>query len=599
MNLTDEQRHVVTTDAKYVRCIAGPGSGKTTTMAERVRYLVRTKRVSPYYLCLITFTRSGATELKERVKKLMDGSGHNIGKAFMGTSHSLAVRILRQWGERIGYSENFTIYDEVDRKDIIKDIGKALGLKAKQITVIKCINSTVVDDPPDHNAMAIALEYHKRLRDNNAFDFDLLLFYANKLLREHQDIRAFYHNLFDYMIYDEFQDIAEEEYEMIRLIDPSNLMVVGDPNQELYAFRGTSNKFLLNRLPEDYPDIETMNLTLNFRSRKEIVDVANNLISHNPDQIEDPAMKAVRTGYGEIQFKEFPDKDHEAKEISDILNTCIFTDHKRGPVKYSSVAILFRTNRQSERIANALRERKIPCQVVNSSLKFYQRPEIKRFIQHLQVIHNPADNYAASRVVSENMDGVHLSEMQEKRIRKDLTVMEAASDYIPDKIHSLDLIRGLIKSRSLVTVLEIAEALESELGFARYYAALGLTTKAESINSLFAFLKDWQEQNPEDHTLRAFIEWYGMKTATDLIKKNLDAVQIMTAHMAKGREFPIVIIAGFSEGLMPLKSGTLEEERRLAYVAITRAEDELYITSPLQSFGMDVDRSRFLGEMMG
>lgn len=623
MELTPEQNKAVESSARYLRIIAPPGSGKTSTIVARIEHLIRVRRISPFHICAVSFTRSAATEMKKRLEGRLKGSGHRASKMFVGTSHSLCVKILRQWGSLIGFDENFTIYDEIDQRDIIKDICSALKLKAKVEDVVMAISNRLQELPdgdPRENADIVAGEYLTRLRENNAFDYDLLLLYAIKLLKERQEVRAYYHGLYQHMIYDEFQDIAGEEYALIRLIDPENLTVVGDPNQELYAFRGTSNQFLLNMLMATYADLETVVLTKNFRSKTLIIEAANRLIRNNPGQLSRDVMEADTAEEGTVRTWTWDDKEQEADFIATVIGSFLkgesaeagipgTKDFKkplpdsRPSLKPIDIAILFRTNRQAEKIAEALEKEKIPYQVINAALKFYQIPEVKRFIRHLQVIHNLKDNYAMRSILSDRLSKLELSRLESKRIENDLTFYEACSSHEPTGPDALTFfltsIRLKIKNGSLVTVLEIAEELENGLHFARQYAAEGRLTKAENIQKLFVYLKDWQEQFPDDHTLSAFVEWYGMKTAEDLVKKDLDAVQLMTVHQSKGREFPVIFLAGVCENLLPLKSGVLEEERRICFVAVTRAKDELYILSPLRNYGKPVDRSRFIGEMIG
>ena len=591
MPLTLEQKQAAESRADYLRIIAPPGSGKTTTMVSRIRHLTTVRGVSPYQVCAITFTRAAAEELRARLQRLGGPPGQVAAKGFIGTSHALCLKIIRQWGSAIGVQgEGISVYDEVDQRDIIKAICRELGVSGvKPRDVIKALASEVLASVDEREvsdeAWLVAREYVERLRENNAVDFDLLLVWALRILRMVPAARGYYQDLYRCVIYDEFQDIAEEEYELLLLLRPRMLSVVGDPNQELYGFRGTDSSFLRSRFVKDFPAAETVSLSVNFRSCKNIVDAAMRLMGDEATPMSSPHP-------GGMVLEDWGDDEYnEAARIAGKIKKYL-----KSGVAPRRIAVLFRTNRQASLAASVLESEGIEVFLVNSALRFLEFPEVRHFISILRAVHNPRDSYSVESALSQILSPVELAEAK-VRARSEGTSLYSV---VREAGEMLGPISTAVKNGDLVTVLEVAQAVEARFGVAKYFAKAGRTTKAKHVRMIPAFLASWQKVFESNHTLEAFVEWYAVRAASDLADAGADKVKVMTVHQAKGREFEVVFLGGLYEGSLPsAKAESLEEERRIAYVAVTRAEDVLHLSSPVTiNDGKVVTKSRFLTALL-
>ncbi|MDT3401813.1 ATP-dependent helicase [Mucilaginibacter terrae] len=617
-----------------VMIIAGAGSGKTRVVTYRVAHLIHTG-VDPFNILVLTFTNKAAKEMRERITKVVGGEAKNI---WMGTFHSVFAKILRVEATKIGYPSNFTIYDTDDSKSVLRAVLKELNLDDKLYAPnyvygrISAAKNNLVSWQEYQNNDQIQADdfsngrghlgkvyemYAQRCFKSGAMDFDDLLFQTNRLLKEHTDVLYKYQNKFKYLMVDEYQDTNFSQYLIVKKLAAinENLCVVGDDAQSIYAFRGANIQNILN-FEKDYPDLKVFKLEQNYRSTQNIVNVANSIISNNKEQLKKNVFSEKDHGDKIKVIRAYSDNE-EGKTIAE----AIMQDRSTKGMKWNDFAILYRTNAQSRSMEEGLRKLNIPYKIYGG-LSFYQRKEIKDLIAYFRLTFNPNDEEALKRVI--NYPKRAIGDTTVDRIilaagQNNITPWEVVKDparYIDGRSSaSVGTFSTLIQSFQVVA--QSMSAYDAALHIAQHSGLLkdlyedksveGLN-RYENIQELLNGIKEFSEREDiEDRGLDVFMQDVALLTNDDKDKNpNAETVSLMTIHASKGLEFPQVYVVGLEENLFPsqmsLNSRTdLEEERRLFYVAVTRAESKLtisYATSRFK-FGtlINCEPSRFLDEI--
>lgn len=620
--------------------IAGAGSGKTRVLTYRIAYMM-SKGIDPFNILSLTFTNKAAREMKERIASIVGAS--EAKNLWMGTFHSVFAKILRIEADRLGYPSNFTIYDTQDSDRLIASIIKEMNLdkdiyKYKQIRsrISSYKNSLITvkayfQNPEliEADAMArrprmgdVYKEYVERCFKAGAMDFDDLLLKTNELLTRYPDVLAKYQNRFKYILVDEYQDTNHSQYLIVRALSDKfqNICVVGDDAQSIYAFRGANINNILN-FQKDYDDVKVFRLEQNYRSTKNIVNAANSIIDKNQTKLEKIVWTANEEGAKIKVNRSLTDGDEGRFVASTIFETKM-QDH----VPNKDFAVLYRTNAQSRAIEDALRKREIKYRIYGG-LSFYQRKEIKDVLSYLRLVINPADEEALKRVINFPARGIGQTTVDKLVVAangygKPIFDVIKNLDKVDIKINSgtktkLENFATLIESYQVMNqhadVFELAEHVTKTSGLIREFNKDGTpegVARMENIEELLNGMKDFVEGQKEiaDATgsLAEFLEDVALATDLDNDKGDSDHVALMTIHLAKGLEFPYVFIVGLEEDLFPsaMSMNTrseLEEERRLFYVALTRAEKQAYLTYALSRYRwgklIDAEPSRFIEEI--
>ena len=604
--LNREQQQAVQHTEGPLLILAGAGSGKTKVLTVRIAYLLA-QGVNPYEILAITFTNKAAKEMKSRVEGLV---GDVANRIWLSTFHSFCAKFLRfELDNFLGYNSNFTIYDTSDSQVVIKAALKALNLDDKYYPVGAMISA--ISDAK--NKLMFASDYRKQARDfyqqkvadvyeyyerelrkNNALDFDDLLLVAVKLLQSNAAVLDKYSKRFRYVMIDEYQDTNHAQYLLAYLLSShwKNIAVVGDADQSIYAWRGADIQNILD-FEKDYPNCTSIKLEQNYRSTKIILDAANAVIDHNEGRPEKNLWTDKVEG-AKIQHFTAQSEHEEAAFIGDT----IVKKHDIHGVPYGDMAILYRTNAQSRVLEEALIKRALPYTMVGGT-KFYDRKEIKDVLAYLRVLYNPFDDLSLLRIINvpkRSIGATTVSKLQDYARENGTSLFMTLT-----QLHLVDTIKGKTKEKleefgilifTLVaemddkSVLDILEAILDRTG---YLAQLEESTdpqdqaRAENIGELLSVAKDFQDTNPTG-TIEDFLEQVALVNDVDSFEQEESKVTLMTLHAAKGLEFPIVFLGGLEEGLFPhsrtlMNPEEIEEERRLAYVGITRAEKELYISN--------------------
>ncbi|NNF74726.1 MAG: UvrD-helicase domain-containing protein [Flavobacteriaceae bacterium] len=620
--------------------IAGAGSGKTRVLTFKIAYLM-SQGIDPFNILALTFTNKAAREMKGRIAKIVGES--EAKNLWMGTFHSIFARILRYEADKLGYPSNFTIYDTQDSQRLVSSIIKELKLdkdvyKYKQIfSRISSYKNNLItvkayfQNPEliEADTMArrprmgdIYKEYVARCFKAGAMDFDDLLLKTNELLTRFPEVLARYQDRFRYILVDEYQDTNHSQYLIVRALADrfQNICVVGDDSQSIYAFRGANINNILN-FQRDYPDSEFFRLEQNYRSTKNIVNAANSVIDKNTMKLEKLVWTANDIGH-KIKVNRLMTDADEGRFVA----SSIFEEKMKQQLKNSDFAVLYRTNAQSRAIEDALRKRDVPYRIYGG-LSFYQRKEIKDVLSYLRLIINPADEEALKRVINFPTRGIGQTTIDK--------LIVAASAYDETIFNIMGRVDGLdininagtrTKLRDFVTMIEsfqvmnksknafeLAEHVVKVTGLIKEYNKDGTPegiTRMENIEELLNGMRDFVEGQREladvTGSLTEFLEDVALATDLDQDDQNLDRVALMTIHLAKGLEFPHVYIVGLEEDLFPsaMSMNTrseLEEERRLFYVALTRAEKQVYLTYALSRYRWgkltDAEPSRFIEEI--
>ncbi|MDX9932759.1 MAG: 3'-5' exonuclease [Bacteroidales bacterium] len=619
-NLNDVQRDAVTCTEGPVMVLAGAGSGKTRVLTYRVAYLIQSG-VQPYNILALTFTNKAAREMKERIFQLVgDAKAHAL---WMGTFHSIFARILKMESEKIGYPKDFTIYDTDDSKSVVKAIVREFQMDDKaynpgyvlnRISAAKMnlINPSQYKDDPEiqyQDKMAkkpliteIYAEYWNRCKRSSAMDFDDLLFNTNLLLHHYPEVLKKYQDRFEYILVDEYQDTNYAQYLILKRLAAlrENICVVGDDAQSIYGFRGANIQNILN-FNKDYPSLKTFKLEQNYRSTKTIVAAANSVIQNNQSQLH----KMVWTGNDEGEPISLIKASNDIDEALLIANS-IFHTRMTYHLKNSDFAVLYRTNAQSRSMEDALRKLNIPYRVYGG-MSFYKRKEVKDLIAYFRIVINPNDNEAFYRIVNYPARGignttlhkisVHASEQEVPvwAILQNIDIYH--HDFNASTIKRLkdfmELIRHyqqqLLTSTAweLATKIATGSGLVKELFEDRSPEGIARYENIESVlNGIRSFEDEYEQANDgEKPSLSDFLQMVSLLTTVDEAddKENTDRVSLMTVHAAKGLEFPYVFVAGLEENLFPSSmsmssKAEIEEERRLFYVAVTRAMQKLTLS---------------------
>ena len=604
--LNREQQQAVQHTEGPLLILAGAGSGKTKVLTVRIAYLLA-QGVNPYEILAITFTNKAAKEMKSRVEGLV---GDVANRIWLSTFHSFCAKFLRfELDNFLGYNSNFTIYDTSDSQVVIKAALKALNLDDKYYPVGAMISA--ISDAK--NKLMFASDYRKQARDfyqqkvadvyeyyerelrkNNALDFDDLLLVAVKLLQSNAAVLDKYSKRFKYVMIDEYQDTNHAQYLLAYLLSShwKNIAVVGDADQSIYAWRGADIQNILD-FEKDYPNCTSIKLEQNYRSTKIILDAANAVIDNNEGRPEKNLWTDKVEG-AKIQHFTAQSEHEEAAFIGDT----IVKKHDIHGVPYGDMAILYRTNAQSRVLEEALIKRALPYTMVGGT-KFYDRKEIKDVLAYLRVLYNPFDDLSLLRIINvpkRSIGATTVSKLQDYARENgtslfmtltQLHLVETIKGKTKEKLEEFGiLIFTLVAEMDDKSVLDILEAILDRTG---YLAQLEESTdpqdqaRAENIGELLSVAKDFQDTNPTG-TVEDFLEQVALVNDVDSFEQEESKVTLMTLHAAKGLEFPIVFLGGLEEGLFPhsrtlMNPEEIEEERRLAYVGITRAEKELYISN--------------------
>ena len=609
--LNDEQRKAVTTTEGPVLVIAGAGSGKTRVLTHRIAYLIGVKGVFPARILAVTFTNKAANEMKERIISLLSEEPRDL---WMGTFHSICVRILRKHADKIGYSRNFVIYDRGDQESLVKQIARDFrDLAERPGSLVNRISrmKTGLSQELDERILRIYERYQQELKRCDAMDFDDLLLKVLELFESHREVRDFYAERFKYIHVDEYQDTNRIQYMLLRHLASHhrNLFVVGDDDQSIYAFRGADIRNILE-FERDFPGATVIRLEKNYRSTRKILQAASTLISHNIHR----KGKTLWTDNPEgekIPIYETWDEREEAERVADLIYSS-----SKPP---SDFLVLYRTNAQSRALEEALRKYGIPYTIVGG-IKFYERKEIKDLLAYLRVILNPRDDVSLTRIINVPPRGIgktSLERFQELASRNGLSLHEAFrySAEIPGlrkttktKLEEfLALIDEFREKLGELDAYEILSEVINRTDYMDYISSTGqrweVESRLENIQELLGSVAEFVSEN-EDGSLAAYLNSVSLKTEIDDWNPG-GAVTLMTVHNAKGLEFPVVIITGLEETVFPHFNSLgsheeIEEERRLLHVAITRAKEKVYMTFTRRRFmrrERDLRPSRFLKEL--
>lgn len=604
-SLNPMQKKAVLATEGPVLVLAGAGSGKTRVLTHRFAYLVEEKGISPYNILAITFTNKAAREMKERIEGLL---GDYCRGLWVSTFHSACVRILRMEIDKLGFEKNFVIYDTADQQVVIKECLKELNLdeetfqprmalgaigKAKDKLIGPAdYTSEFGDDFANKKISELYKMYQDKLRGNNALDFDDLIMKTVQLFQTNPMILHYYQNKFKYILVDEFQDTNMAQYALVGLLarEHGNLCVVGDDDQSIYGWRGADIRNILG-FEGDFPDARVIKLEQNYRSTKNILDAANMVVANN----ESRKAKELWTDNqnGEIiQYYQGNNEYDEADFIASTIGRLSYEENR----PYLHFAVLYRTNAQSRVIEEMLMKSSIPYKIY-SGTRFYDRKEIKDILAYLRTIENPVDDVSVKRIVNVPKRGIGAKSIERFEKYADengenfftallnVNEIQEQSGKVKSQTNKFtNLIMSLRERRNEMTVTSIVEKIYED---SEYIDTLRLENKVEAdarIENLEEFLsltKDFDE-NAEERTLEEFLARTSLETTMDENEDEINTVSLMTLHSAKGLEFPVVFISGMEEGVFPsymsICENNEEEERRLCYVGITRAEERLYMT---------------------
>ena len=607
--LNDRQCEAVKHTEGPLLITAGAGSGKTKVLTCRIAHLLELG-VAPYRILAITFTNKAAKEMKERVTNLVGAQADSI---WLSTFHSFCAKLLRFEVDGFhGYTRNFTIYDSSDQLVLVKDCLKKLNLDDKQFmprSVLGTISSAknVLMDAKAFAAKAsdfyeqkvadVYALYQEKLRENNAVDFDDLLFLAVRLLQEKEDVRKKYQSRFQYILVDEYQDTNHAQYALTKILAARwrNICVVGDADQSIYAWRGADIRNIID-FTRDYPDAASIKLEQNYRSTKTILHAANAVIDNNESRPKKTLWTENPAGNKIIHYQAQTEHDE-----ADYIAGVIYNRHEISHEPYGDMAILFRTNAQSRVLEEKLMRYAIPYTMVGGT-KFYDRKEIKDVLAYLRLLYNPEDSLSLTRIINvpkRNIGATTMEHVAAYAEEQGISLFEALSstDEIPVTKRartSLEnfaaMIFDLLNDIEGKDVLSLIETVIKQTGYGDMldkeaeHDPQGESRK-ENVGEFLSVAKDYMDSNP-DGNLQDFLENVALVSDVDDFESSDSKVTLMTLHAAKGLEFPVVFLTGLDEGLFPhsrtlLDPAQVEEERRLAYVGITRAERQLYVTNAI------------------
>ena len=606
--LNDKQYEaVVNTDGPCL-VIAGAGSGKTKVLTHKIAYLLEEKDVKPWNILAITFTNKAANEMKERVGNLVGEAAKDM---WIGTFHSICVKILRRFIDRIGFEHSFVIFDTSDQRTLIKECLKDLQIDDKMFTdrIVQFEISNAKNDmkePEEYEAISkgdyrkekiasVYRLYQKRLKENNAIDFDDIINYTIKIFKENEDVLDYYTNKFNYILVDEYQDTNKSQFTLIRLLADAhgNITVVGDNDQGIYSFRGADISNILN-FEKDFKGTKIIKLEQNYRCTQNILNAANSVIKNNEVKYK----KKLWTENEEGSLPTFHVSDDEYDEGRYIVEEI---NHLRREeyYKYSDFAVLYRMNSQSRAIEEILIREDIPYKIVGG-LKFYERKEIKDIIAYLRLINNTSDNLALKRIINEPKRGIGKTSLDKIQAISEQTgipmynIIKEADQYGLARVYAnaqsfVAVIEDLISKKDEYTITELIKHTLKETGYTKALEeenSIEAENRIENLEEFLTVAVQFEEEEAEND-LSSFLEGITLSSDLDGMDEEEESVTLMTLHSAKGLEFPVVFLVGMEEGIFPgYKSigepKELEEERRLCYVGITRAKNNLFLTCSRQ-----------------
>lgn len=629
--LNKEQYEGATTIEGQVLILAGAGSGKTRVLTHRMAHMIDDLGILPYKILAITFTNKAAKEMKDRVKALI---GERAEDMWISTFHSTCVRILRREIEKLGYKKSFTIYDTSDQKTLIKECMKALNINDKDITEQEIMSkigkakdnmqspaSFMREHESNFREKKIAdvyEMYQKRLKENNALDFDDLIFKTVELFKQDKETLEFYQRKFQYIMVDEYQDTNKVQYELIRLLAEKykNVCVVGDDDQCIYQWRGADIRNILD-FEKDYPDAKVIKLEQNYRSKGNILDAANVVIVNNANRKSKVLRTEQESGNKIKIYRAYSDSDE-----GDFVATQINKIKEEENKSYKDFAILYRTNAQSRIFEESLRRKAIPYKILGGT-RFYDRKEIKDMISYLKVLVNPTDSISLRRIINVPKRGIG-----DATVNK---VVDFADDYELPLWDALSTVRNIPtltarncggieifmemmdKFMEMSEIMPVSTLIETILKETGYISELEKSkeiedkSRIENLKELVSDAVDF-ERSSEDKSLSAYLEKVSLVQDTDKLQEEEDTIVLMTVHSAKGLEFPVVFMVGMENGIFPGNASfesdaEMEESRRLCYVGITRAKEQLFMTSAevRRQFGRTVayPQSDFIAEIKG
>ena len=625
--LNDKQYEAVINTEGPCLVIAGAGSGKTKVLTHKIAYIMEQQKALPWNILAITFTNKAANEMKERIEGLVGDAGKDM---WIGTFHSICVRILRKFIDRIGFDSTFIIFDSTDQKTLIKQCMKELEIDDKLLndrSIASEISNAKNDmiEPEDYTARVhgdfrkekianVYTLYQKRLKDNNAIDFDDIINYTIKILMENPDVLEYYSNKFQYILVDEYQDTNKSQFTLVTMLASKhgNITAVGDNDQGIYSFRGADISNILN-FEKDFPGTKIIKLEQNYRCTGNILKVANAVIKNNEVKYDKKLWTENEVGNLPKVFS----ADNEYEEGKYIAEQI---EHLRRNEKYnySDFAVLYRMNTQSRAIEEILRREAIPYKIIGG-LKFYERKEIKDIISYLRLVQNTSDNLSLNRIINEPKRGIgktsldNISQISEQNNVSMYQVIKNADQYGLNRVYLnsrefISCMEEIITKKDELKISELIKKILKDTGYTKALENENTVEAENRIANLEEFLTVAMEFEEEsaDNGLSDFLEGITLSSDLDNMEETEETVTLMTLHSAKGLEFPVVFLVGMEEGVFPgYKSigeqKELEEERRLCYVGVTRAKENLFLTNSKQrtTFGSTTYNppSRFLQEI--
>ena len=610
-DLNPEQRVAVTWPEGPVLILAGAGSGKTRVLAYRIAYLIGHKGVKPQNVLAVTFTNKAAEEMAQRVQNLLGGETKPL---WLGTFHSACVRILRRDGEYVGYARNFSIFDETDSLSVLKEIMKELKLSEREYNP-KAIRSRIsgaknalvgpegypVSNRYTEQVVRVYATYNARLRQYNGLDFDDLLLKVVELLSGYENVKDIYSDRFRHILVDEYQDTNRAQYLIVQLLSSKhrNIFVVGDDDQSIYGFRGADINNILD-FEKDFPDVKTVRLEQNYRSTRLILNAASSVVRNNVGRMGKELWTENEEGE-KLVLIEAADEEDEAMMICENLF--------RSGRNLRDFVILYRTNAQSRPIEETMRRAGLPYIVVGG-MRFYERKEVKDIIAYMRLVVNPKDSVSLKRIVNSPKRGIgpavvgrleRFAGEQGISLYESILRIEEIEEIQERYMNALRGFRNVIeKAKASVDELGAAELMSQVIDDVGYIRELEqertreAESRIENVRELLSSAVSYEER-ATDRSIRGFLTEVSLFTAIDGWNEKQEAVTLMTAHNAKGLEFPVVFISGLEDGLFPHSSSfespsELEEERRLFYVSMTRAKEKVYLSHARE-------RTRFGGPM--
>ncbi|MFO7895928.1 MAG: UvrD-helicase domain-containing protein [Candidatus Cloacimonadales bacterium] len=607
--LNSAQQEVVTTTEGPLLVLAGAGSGKTRSIIYRTAYLINELRVNPWNILVVTFTNKAARELRDRLYSTFQISAHSL---WVGTFHSICTRILRQEVQFLPINSNFSIYDSADQKALLNRCYKKLDIDKKYFPLNK-VKSIISEQKnslilPEHfwefneenlfteNAHKIYREYQKSLLENNALDFDDLLLYTALLLHDNKSVCRKYQNLFRYIMIDEYQDTNYAQFKIVNLIAAAhqNLCVVGDDDQAIYTWRGADIKNILE-FEKDYRDVKTIKLEQNYRSPAAILNLANSLIRHNLQRHAKELWTELESSELPLRFK-LLNGSEEAKFVAEKI-----IEKRQDATRFEDFVVLYRTNAQSRAFEKAFNLKNIPYQIVGG-INFYQRKEVKDILAYLRFIINPADLESWSRIInfpSRKIGNVTLEKISHNAAQRQQTIWQSLlskkNPYLNNSTQTkvnkfTDLIKKFIAAAAVKPVAELISDLIKSLELIELYNSSDDPqdiARSENVKEFLSAAEEFSDlyetETGKKPLLTEYLQNISLQTDLDNLDEQADSVKLMTMHNAKGLEFEHVFVVGLEEELLPhIRSmqdeRKLEEERRLLYVAITRAKKSVMLT---------------------